>query len=289
MPVLDSFRKISRSFRDAYKGNFKFRLGFSIVLVMSILGLVLPYFSPQDPRSWYTVPKDKPPSFQYPLGTTTMGRNVFWELCASIGKSLTIALITALIASHVGLLIGLVAGIKGGILDKILMFVSDTFVIVPQLVLLIVVITVVRTWITIPMLGAIISIVSWPWPARQVRSMVLSLRERTFVYTARLSGMNMPKVLLYELMPHLLGWHLVNFANTILFSVGTEGSLAIFGLSLLDNNTLGAMLYWAINFYALYRGLWWWISAPVVTLVLIFVSFYLISVGLSEHLHRIRR
>ncbi len=287
MPVLDSCRRTARSFRDLYESNFKFRLGFSIVLAISILGFILPYFSPTDPRTWYAVPKDKPPSTKDLLGTTTMGRSVFWELCVSIGKSLTIALVTAMIASHVGLLIGLVAGIRGGILDKLLMFISDTFIIVPGFILLIVTVTVLRDWVTIPVMGAIISIVSWPWPARQVRSMVLSLRERTFLYTARLSGMNMPRVLVFEIMPHLLGWHLVNFANTILFSVGTEGSLAIFGLSLLGDNTLGVMLYWAINYYALYRGLWWWISAPVVTLVLIFISFYLVSVGLSEHLHRI--
>ena len=218
-----------------------------------------------------------------------MGRDVFWELCSSIGKSLTIAVITAMIASHVGLLIGLLAGIRGGLLDRFLMFLTDTFIIIPGFILLVVVVTVMKNFITIPLMGAIISIVSWPWPARQVRSMVLSLRERTFVYTARLSGMNTSKVLIFELMPHLLGWHLVNFANTILFSIGTEGSLAIFGLSLLSDNTLGVMLYWAINYYALYRGLWWWISAPIATLVLIFISFYLVSIGLSEYLHRMVR
>jgi peptide/nickel transport system permease protein len=216
-----------------------------------------------------------------------MGRDVFWELCASIGKSLTIALITALIASHIGLFIGLISGIRGGILDRFLMFISDTFIIVPGFLLLIVVISIIKSWITIPLLGAIISIVSWPWPARQVRSMVLSLRERTFVYTAKLSGMRTSKVLLFEIMPYVLGWHLVNFTNTILFSIGTESGLAIFGLSILGDNTLGVMLYWALNYYALFRGIWWWITAPIVTLVLIFISFYLVSIGLSEYLHRI--
>jgi len=259
------------------------------MLVMFITGFVVSYFSPIDSRTWYAVPKDKPPSYEHLMGTSTMGRDVSWELCASIGKSLTIALVTAIVASHVGLIIGLVAGVRGGILDRLLMFLSDTFIIIPGFLLLVVVISVVKSWITIPMIGAIISIVSWPWPARQVRSMVLSLRERTFIYTARLSGMKMYKVILYEIMPYILGWHLVNFTNTILFSIGTESSLAIFGLSLLGDNTLGVMLYWALNFYALYRGLWWWITAPVITLVLIFTSFYLVSIGLSEHLHRVRR
>lgn len=289
MSKLKYGRRIISNLIDIYKTSFKFRFGFTVIFLMCILGFILPLFSPVNPRAWYSVPKEQPPSSRYLLGTTTMGRDVFWELCSSIGKSLTIAVITAMIASHVGLLIGLLAGIRGGLLDRFLMFLTDTFIIIPGFILLVVVVTVMKNFITIPLMGAIISIVSWPWPARQVRSMVLSLRERTFVYTARLSGMNTSKILIFELMPHLLGWHLVNFANTILFSIGTEGSLAIFGLSLLSDNTLGVMLYWAINYYALYRGLWWWISAPIATLVLIFISFYLVSIGLSEYLHRMVR
>ncbi len=289
MSKLKYGRRIISNLMDIYKTSFKFRFGFTVIFLMCILGFILPLFSPVNPRAWYSVPKEQPPSSRYLLGTTTMGRDVFWELCSSIGKSLTIAVITAMIASHVGLLIGLLAGIRGGLLDRFLMFLTDTFIIIPGFILLVVVVTVMKNFITIPLMGAIISIVSWPWPARQVRSMVLSLRERTFVYTARLSGMNTSKILIFELMPHLLGWHLVNFANTILFSIGTEGSLAIFGLSLLSDNTLGVMLYWAINYYALYRGLWWWISAPIATLVLIFISFYLVSIGLSEYLHRMVR
>jgi len=278
MPALSFLKSIGKNFIFLYKNNFKFRLGFTLIMILFILGFAVSPFSPTSTRTWYVVPRDRPPSLEYLLGTSSMGRDVFWELCASIGKSLTIALITALIASHIGLFVGLISGIRGGILDRFLMFISDTFIIVPGFLLLIVVISIIKSWITIPLLGAIISIVSWPWPARQVRSMVLSLRERTFVYTAKLSGMRTGKVLLFEIMPYVLGWHLVNFTNTILFSIGTESGLAIFGLSILGDNTLGVMLYWALNYYALFRGIWWWITAPIITLVLIFISFYLVSI-----------
>lgn len=287
--ALSLFKGLSRTFMFLYRSNFKFKLGFTLILALFILGFIASPFSPTSTRTWYVVPRDHPPSFEYPLGTSTMGRDVFWELCASIGKSLTIALITALIASHLGLFIGLIAGMRGGIVERLLMFTSDTFIITPGFILLVIIITILKSWITIPMLGAIISTVSWPWPARQVRSMVLSLRERTFIYTAKLSGMKTSRILLFEIMPHIFGWHLVNFTNTILFSIGTESGLAIFGLSLLGDNTLGVMLYWALGYYALFRGIWWWVAAPVATLTLIFVSFYLVSIGLSEYLHRIVR
>lgn len=272
--------------RSIYMSKAKFRVGLTLLIALLLLGFVISVFTPTDTRTWFAVPKDLPPSFEHPLGTSTMGRDVFWELCASIKNSITLALMTALIASHIGLLLGLVAGIRGGIVDRMLMFITDTFIIIPGLPLLMVVVTVLKQWITIPLLGALISIVSWPWPARQVRAMVLSLRERAFVYTAMLSGMGTLKVLLREIMPFLLGWHLINFTNTILFAIGMETGLAILGLSVLGENTLGVMIYWALNqFYALFRGILWWIASPIATLTLIFVSFYLTSVGLSEHFH----
>jgi peptide/nickel transport system permease protein len=290
MAVAASFMgRIGNLFVTLYRRNLKFRLGFTIISILLILGF-LSFSSPTNTKTWYVVPRDKPPSLEYPFGTSSMGRDLFWELCASIRNSLTIAFVTAMIASHIGLFLGFIAGIRGGIIDRILMFLTDTFIIIPGLPLLMVVTTVLKRYLTIPFLGMLISIVSWPWPSRQVRSMVLSLRERTFIHTARLSGMSTSKVILRELMPYVLGWHLVNFTNTILFSIGTESGLAILGLSILDDNTLGVMIYWALNWgYALFRGIWWWLATPVATLVLTFVSFYLVSMGISEYVHRLVR
>ena len=279
--LLDPFKAIW----NVYRSNVKFRIGFTIILIMLVLGFILSPFAPMDTTKWYALPTDQPPSIRYFLGTTSMGRDVSWELCSSIRNSLIIAAVTALISTHLGLVIGLVSGMKGGIFDRILMFITDTFVVIPGLPLLIVIIVVLREWLTMIMLGVLMSLVSWPWAARQIRAMVLSLRERTFVYTAKLSGMSSPKILLREIMPYMLGWHLINFANTVLFSIGFEAGLAVLGLSLLTQNTLGVMIYWALNqYYALFRGIWWWIGTPIATLVFIFIALYLISVGLNEHL-----
>ena len=283
---------VSNPFRiiwNIYRKNIKFRIGFTIILIMLILGFVLSPFAPMNTTKWYAVPKDQPPSTTYLLGTTSMGRDVFWELCSSIKNSLIIAAVTALISAHLGLVVGLVSGMKGGILDRILMFITDTFVVIPGLPLLIVVIAVLREWITMIWLGVLMSLISWAFSSRQVRAMVLSLRERTFVYTAKLSGMGSSKIILREIMPYLLGWHLINLANTVLFSIGFEAGLAVLGLSLLSQNTLGVMIYWALNqYYALFRGIWWWIGTPLVILVSIFIALYLISVGLNEFLVPLR-
>jgi len=271
-----------------YKKSIKFRIGFTILSMLLIFGFIVSYFAPMDTRDWYVLPRELPPSKDNLLGTTAMGRDVFWELASSVKNSLIIALITALVSVTVSLIIGLMAGLKAGIIDRILMFITDTFIIIPGLPLLIVVAAVLKAWMTLPMLGVLMALIAWPWPARQIRAIVLSLRERTFVYTAMLSGMGSLKILLREIMPYLIGWILVNFTNTILFSIGFESGLAMLGLSILGENTLGVMIYWALNYYALFRGILWWIIPPVVTLILIFISLYLISVGLSDYISPLR-
>lgn len=67
-------------------------------------------------------------------------------------------------------------------------------------------------------------------------------------------------------------------------AVGMEITLAIFGLSSLGEPTLGTIMYWAIQYQAIIRGIWWWISAPILAAVLISVSLYLLSEGINEYL-----
>lgn len=285
MAWMERLRGFAKEFKNLYRKDVKFRLGFTLFIVILVLGSIST-FTPPYYKTWYYFRKDLPPTFQsidLILGTTTNGRSVFWSLVNAIINSLAIAAITTLIASHLGLMVGLIAGLKGGITDRVLMTITDTFVVIPGFPLLFVLSMILRHYLTTPLLGLMISITSWPWPARQIRAIVLGLRERDFVLTARLSGAGTFKIIVQELMPYVLGWHLVNATNTVLYSIGSEAGLAILGLSILGEDTLGTMIYWAQHYGALYRGKIWWILPPVITLILIFVSLYLISLSLQEY------
>jgi len=282
--------KLSRIYtpvRDLYRSNLKFRIGLIMFIAILAFGS-LSIFSPENYKYWYSLPKDREPSLEsidMVLGTTSNGRSVLWSLTNGIVNSLIIALITALVASHVGLFIGMVAGIRGGVVDKTLMFLTDTFVVIPQLPLLVVLAMLLKEYMTFPLMALLISITSWPWPARQVRAMILSLREREYISVAYLSGMGTSKILLTEIMPHVFGWHLINATNTVLYAIGAEVGLAILGLSILQEDTLGTMIYWSIMSYgAFFRGIWWWVVPPIIVFIVLFTSLYLISVGISEHL-----
>jgi len=283
---------VGKELYTVYSRNLKFKVGFTLFIAMIILGL-FSLFSPPWYKSWYGIPKDKPPSLtsiHMLLGTSSNGRSIFWMITNGILNSIVISLITAVVASHIGLFMGITAGVKGGLVDKLLMFITDSFIVIPGLPLLIVLTMLFKEYLTIPALGLMISITSWPWPSRQVRAIVLSLRERDFMVTARLSGIGTGKIILTEMMPHLLGWHFINATNTVLYAIATEAGLAVVGLSILSEDTLGTIIYWALNYAALYRGIWWWIVPPIIMLVALFVSLYLISTGYTEYLNpRFRR
>jgi len=72
--------------------------------------------------------------------------------------------------------------------------------------------------------------------------------------------------------------------NSIIFVIGTEIVLAVFGLSSLETPTLGTMIYWSVNYQAMLLGIWWWILTPVVICILLILSLYMLSVSISDFL-----
>jgi peptide/nickel transport system permease protein len=280
--------RIIKPFINIFKINTRFRVGFIILMSLVLLSL-FSLVSPPFYKEWYKLPKDLPPSccdLTYILGTTSNGRSVFWVLVNSIRNSLIIALITALIAPQIGLLIGIIAGTRGGITDKTLMFLADMFITIPSLPLYIILTMMLKNILNIALLGILIAIPAWAWPARQTRAMILSLREREFIMTATLSGMNTIKIIFEEILPHVSGWQLIAITNTIIYAIASETGLAFLGLVPLSEDTLGLMIYWVQHYNAIYRGVIWWYLAPTITLILLFVSLYLISIGITYHISR---
>ncbi|MEM1678183.1 MAG: ABC transporter permease [Ignisphaera sp.] len=283
---------IKNSFSILMRVSKKFRIGFIIIIGVTILAL-LSFSAPPQYIHWYSYPRNLPPTptgIDLIFGTTANGRSVFWIFTNAIKNSLVIGIVTALIAPHIGLLVGIIAGLKGGIVDRVLMFITDTIIVIPALPLYVIVLMILKPHISamgspIPFMGLIFSITAWCWPARQVRAMVLSLREREFILTSSLSGNSMARIILREIIPHLLAWHLINLTNTVLYSIGMETGLSILGLSILDKDTLGTMIYWSLYYSALFRGLWWWYITPIVGVILVFLAFFLLSQGISEYVN----
>lgn len=268
--------------RDLFE-DYRFCFSFGVLVIILTLA-ILSNFSPYDPTLWNVVPKDTKPSAKYLLGTDSNGQDIFWQATYAVRNSLIISLIAALVSRVIAILVGMVAGYKGGSTDRVLMFISDSLLVIPLFLILVMLAMLVRQFMTLVILGLLLSIFGWAWDARLIRSVILSLREREFTQTAILSGTGTVKLVLNEYMPFAMPLIFSTLINNISWAIGLEMTLAILGLVNLNIPTLGTMLNWAIVYQSMFLGRWWWVLTPVVLSIFLFIALYWLSVSISEYL-----
>ncbi len=251
--------------------------------IFLILGFVVPFFSPVNPIEWGSFPNNLKPSADHLFGTTNLGQDTFWLLAASVQNSFVIGIIVAFFATVIGALAGLWAGFKGGFIDRLITLLTDSFIVIPSLPILILLGSMMKGRASLLYIALVLIIFNWPWPARQLRSMALSLREREFISTAVFSGQSTLKIIVKEIFPFVAGWSVANFVNTILVAISSESGLAVIGMSSNEKATLGTMIYWANQHQAMLAGRWWWIGSPVVAITLIFIALFLVMTGYQQY------
>ena len=264
--------------------NGRLKAGLVITLFFLFLGFVVYYIPHANPFSYNTYPRRLAPAFGHFFGTTSMGQDVFWLLIEAIHNSLVIGFIVALIGTVVGVFVGLLAGFSGGLLDRILMVITDTFVVIPSLPILILMTSLMRGSATVILMALVLAIFSWAWPSRQIRSLALSLKERDFVYTAWFSGEGTVQVIITEILPYALTWSLSNFMNATLSAIASESALAVLGLSPANLISLGNMIQWARERNAIFTNQWNWIGPPIVATIVLFVGLFLLITGYNDYL-----
>lgn len=266
--------------------RIKLILGGAIVGFAVLLGPVASVFAPADPRVWQSYPRNMGPTLEHVLGTTSLGQDIFWLLSWSVRNSLMLGVSVGALATIIGVALGLIAGYRGGIVDRVLSLAMDSLIVIPSLPLLILLSSMSKGQASMLILGGVLVLFNWPFPARQVRAVALSLRERDFVNLAWFSGESLFRIVWRQLFPYLRTWAVANFINTILVVVAVESSLAFLGLSNDAIPTLGTMIYWALKYQALFAGRWWWILPPIFAVILLFVGFFLFSNGLTDRLRK---
>lgn len=271
-----------RIFRDLFR-DYRFAVSFCVLCALLIFAC-LSFVSPYDPGKWGAVPRDLRPSSAHLLGTDSNGQDIFWNATFAVRNSLIIAVIAGVVSRVFAVLVGMIAGYKGGTTDRVLMFFSDTLLVIPLFLIIILMAMLVRNNLNLATLGLLLATFGWAWDARVIRSQILSLREREFTQTAILSGTGTLKLVLKEYMPFATPLVFSTLINNMAWAIGLEITLAILGLVNVFVPTLGTMLYWAISFHAILLGRWYWVLTPVVLSVFLFVALYWLSVSISEYL-----
>ena len=272
-----------RVLRDLLKYDGRFRIAF-IFLVAVVVMIFLSFVSPYDPGKTFEVAMDVPPSPEHLFGTNSRGQDIFWWLTFAVRNSLIMGMITAVISRVIAILVGLAAGYQGGWLDKVLMSVNDSFVILPLLPLLILLGFLLREIMNLYLLGVILGFFGWPYDARLIRSQVLSLKERSFTRTAVYSGSNPFWITINEHLPFVLPIVFATTINNLLWSIGMEVTLSVLGLSDLTTPSLGTALFWANQHGALVAGVWGWIAAPTLVAIILFLGLYLLFASINEYI-----
>jgi len=269
--------------RDLLQYDGRFRIAFILLLAVVVM-MLLSFVSPYDPNKSFEVPMDVPPSLEHFFGTDSRGKDIFWWLTFAVRNSLIMGLITAAISRVIAILVGLTAGYQGGWLDRVLMSVNDSFVIMPLLPILILLGFLLRDMMNLFLLGVILGFFGWPYDARLIRSQVLSLKERSFTRTAAYSGTSGFWITINEHLPFVLPIVFATTINNLLWSIGMEVTLSVLGLSDLTTPSIGTALFWANQHGALVAGVWWWIAAPALVAIILFLGLYLFFASINEYI-----
>ena len=229
-----------------------------------------------------------PPSLEYPLGTDDLGRSVLTLTIWGSRISLLVGLMATIVSMLVGSSVGILAGYRGGFWDRVLMRLTDWFLVIPWLALAITLASIFGQSLFIIVM--VIGLTSWAGTARLVRSQTLSVRERPFVERARGLGAGNWQLVRRHVLPNVFP---VIFANTILtvaLSILAETTLSFLGLGDPLRVSWGAMLELAFEAGASTLGAWWWLGAPGVSIVLVVLAFTMCGYALDEIVNpRLRR
>ena len=269
--------------RDLFRFSLSFRFGSIILMLVGIL-LLLSFFSPFESDDRRVVPRNKPPSQEFILGTTGSGQDGFWLLTFAIRNTLMVSGVAVLIGRSIAVMLGMITGYLGGKTDRVISSIVDSIIVIPRLPLLILIAAILQGEMTVLSLALLLGILDWAHPSKRYRAMILSLREREFTHTAIFSGMNAVKVVVQEHLPFLIPLLLADTVAGFLWAIGMEVTLSVLGLSDLSAPSIGTLIFWGNYHHALLRRRVWILAAPIAASVLMVVGFYLVSLSLSEYL-----
>jgi peptide/nickel transport system permease protein len=253
---------------------------FGVFVLAAIIG---PEVLPYDPSHANPDPSLSMahPSAQHLLGTTQTGQDVLSQVLVGIRLTIELALLVGVIATAASVIVGVAAAYLGGAWDEFLSLVSNVFLVIPALPLLILLLGYLPQKGQLPSI-IVLSVLGWPWGARVIRAQTLMIRNRDFVAAARESGEHGWRIIAFDIIPNEVSLIAASFVNTVLYAIGTSVALAFVGLSDLNSWSLGTILYWAQGQQALQLGAWWWFVPPGLAVALIGTSLVLLNTGIDE-------
>lgn len=253
-------------------------IGFLIVAGLVVIAVIGPSISPYDPIEIDVNNPLLPPSSEHWFGTDTAGRDILSRVLYGTRISLRIGALAVGTIMLVGVPLGLVAGTIGGWVDAVIMRVADVFLAFPTLVLALAIATALGGGMQNVIVA--VAIAGWPWYARLVRSVVLSVRRDGYVEAALLSGASWPRIVRRHIFPNSFGPVIVQASQDMGYTILLAASLGFIGVGVkIPTPEWGAMIN---DGRSVFMDQWWVAGFPGLAIIVTVLAFSLLGDGVRD-------
>ena len=255
--------------------------GAGIILLLILIATFAPQIAPYDPTYINIQDALAAPSLEHPLGTDSLGRDLFARMVYASRIALLIGFVAVGLAAVIGVFFGSVAGYFGGKIDFVIMRFADVMLCFPAFFLILAVIAVVGP--SIFNIMAVIGLTSWMGMARLIRAEILSLKTRDYVSASRVLGASDFFIITKHLIPNGIGPVLVSFVFGVAGAILTEAGLSFIGLGVQPPDpSWGNIL---MEGKAVMGVGWWVILFPGLAILITVLAFNLLGEGLRDALN----
>ncbi|MBI4278468.1 MAG: ABC transporter permease [Armatimonadetes bacterium] len=252
--------------------------GLAIFAVLILVAIFAPLIERYDPYDVKMRERLRPPSLEHLAGTDAMGRDVFSRVIHGSRITLRVGFLVLLSTSLIGVPLGAISGYMGGRTDALIMRVGDIFLAFPRLVLALAMAAALGGGINNAIIA--IAIPGWPWYARLIRGMTLSIREEQYIEAARAAGSPEWRVLLRHVLPNCIGPWMVQASMDMGWAIMSAAMLGFLGVGATPPEAEWGLMVAEGRNYLLDQ---WWMSVfPGVAIFITVLGYNLMGDGLRD-------
>lgn len=246
--------------------------GIAIFMIILLACIFAPLLTKYDPLQVDMKNILKPPSSEHLLGTDKIGRDIFTRILYGGRLSILIGFGSAMGCALIGVTLGCYSGYKGGLLDKFLVRLSEVFMSFPQLILVLMLVSIIGQ--SASNIVIIFIICGWGSVFRMARSQILSIREEEYVQSLKVFGLSDFIICYKHMLPNIIGPVSVNITLSTAMFILEEAALSFLGLGVpLEIATWGNILNASQDLFTLQNNWWMWLPVGIV------ISLFVMSIN----------
>jgi peptide/nickel transport system permease protein len=261
--------------------NRKSCTGLVMVSFVVLIALIAPLISVDHPNDFNLLAARQEPSWDHLFGTTDQGSDIFSQVALGARRSLLLGFAAGALATAIAAILGISAAYVGGLWDEFVNFLTNVFLVIPAIPLLIV----ISGYLGARGMGTMVIVLAavlWAFEARILRSQALSLKSRDFVASAKAAGESTSRIVFGELMPNMISRIAAAFVLVFYVALLIDAGLEFLGLGDASQTSWGTTLYWAQTNSTVLQGEWWPFFFPGAALAFTVLGLVLMLAGIDE-------